>query len=399
MTRLVISRLGQFGDGVAESDGSILHIPKVLPGETVELIEGQQVEVVSTSPDRIEPFCPSHSRCGGCKLQHWRQEPYAEWKRNLLVNALAAKGFNPAVDVLHDAHGLGRRRVSLHVRQQNGQWKAGFMAEGTHSLCAISECPVLTPELRHAPQIAAAFGSVLGNCDVAATAADNGIDVAVKAERKAVSRRLDALREICEHWRLARLAINGESLFTFARPHVTMGRAKVELPIHSFLQATREGEETLARLAVEGLDGCREVADLFCGVGPFALRLAENRKVFAADSDKSAIAALQHAGRHAQGLKPISAETRDLFRAPLVVSELNSFDGVVFDPPRAGAETQTKQLATSKVKRIVAVSCDVQTFARDASILVDGGYSLKRAVPVDQFKWTAHLEMVGFFSR
>jgi 23S rRNA (uracil1939-C5)-methyltransferase len=223
--------------------------------------------------------------------------------------------------------------------------------------------------------------------------------MAVKAERKAVPRRLEALQAFAMRWDLSRLAVNGESHLAPRQPVVAMGAAQVPLPVGAFLQATRIGEEALAGLVLKGMGNSRSVADLFCGVGPFALRLARLARVSAWDSDRAAVAALQTAARKTQGLKPVTAEVRDLFRAPLVPGELNAFDGVVFDPPRAGAEAQARELAKSKVKRVVAVACDVQSFARDAAVLVAGGFRLTQVVPVDQFKWTAHLEMVGVFER
>jgi 23S rRNA (uracil1939-C5)-methyltransferase len=171
------------------------------------------------------------------------------------------------------------------------------------------------------------------------------------------------------------------------------------LKVGSFLQATAEGEKLLATLVLEALRKSKRVVDLFCGLGPFAFRLAKSASVHAVDSEKPAIAALQDAVRRTQGLKPVTAEARDLFRNPLVAQELNEFDGVVLDPPRAGAEGQCRQIAKSRVKRVAFVSCDVTTFARDAKVLVEGGYKLKGVTPVDQFKWTAHLEMVGVFER
>ena len=398
MAQIIAERMGRQGDGLASLDGRPLHLPKVLPSEIVEVEDGKVTRVLSASTDRIEAFCPKFENCGGCTLQHWREEPYVQWKRSLLEKALEAKGLYPAIEPLIDAHGDGRRRVSLHVRQA-GQWVAGFMEQKSHKLCALETCPVLEPALRHAPLIAASFGPLLGNCDVGVTLADNGLDVAVKAERKAVLRRIEPLQELFNRWRLLRLAINGEELMAAAQPFVTMGKARVQLPVQSFLQATRVGEETLARLVKEGLGKCKSVADLFCGVGPFALGLAESRAVHGFDSDKNAIAQLNNAVRYTQGLKPVSAEARDLFRTPLVVSELNAFDGIVLDPPRAGTEAQAKMIAQSKVKRVVYAACDVQTFARDATILAEGGYRLEKVFPVDQFKWTAHLEMAGWFAK
>jgi 23S rRNA (uracil1939-C5)-methyltransferase len=399
MVQIAVEWMGQHGDGVALVDGRHLHLPKVLPSELVEAEGGKVARIVSPSPDRIEPFCPKFDNCGGCALQHWREEPYARWKRSLLEKALEAKALHPVIEPMIDAHGEGRRRVSLHVREQEGEWVSGFMEQKSHKLCALETCPVLVPALRDAPLIAACFGPILGNCDVAITAAENGLEVSVKAERNAVPRRIEPLRELFNRWKLLRLAINGEELMSGSQPFVTMGKARVQLPVQSFLQATRAGEEALALLVTEGLRKCKSVADLFCGVGPFTLRLAESMAVHGSDSDRAAVAMLVQAVRHTQGLKPATAEVRDLFRAPLVVSELNAFDGIVLDPPRAGAEAQVRQVAKSQVKQLVYVACDVQTFARDAAILAEGGYKLEKVFPVDQFKWTAHLEMVGWFKK
>jgi 23S rRNA (uracil1939-C5)-methyltransferase len=195
------------------------------------------------------------------------------------------------------------------------------------------------------------------------------------------------------------MSLNGEIVLQSRAPAIKMGRALVEIPIASFLQATTMAEQTLAKLVVEGVGAAKSVADLFCGLGPFTLRLAETARVFAADSDKAGIAALQNAVRHTQGLKPVAATYRDLFREPLVATELNAHEAVVFDPPRAGAEAQSRELAKSKVKTVVAVSCEPRTFARDAAILIAGGYRLDTLTPVDQFAWSQHVELVGVFRR
>lgn len=394
-----VERLGQKGDGLVRAGDIQLHVPKVLSGEDIDLVMGKLTRVVTPSPERIVPFCPHYDRCGGCKFQHWSEAPYQNWKRNLLAEALAALNIMAEVEALIDAHGAGRRRVSLHVREVNGGWYAGFMEQKSHDLIALDECPVLVPALKQAAPLAAAFGPSLGACDVAVTAADNGLDVSIKAERKIVLRRLEALNEIVERFNILRLSVNGEVHTAKAIPHMNIGKAQVTLPTTSFLQATAMGEATLATLVVNAVKSAKHVADLFCGVGPFALRIADKAKVYAADDDKPAIAAMQVALRNTQGLKPVDAQRRDLFREPLTPLELKPFDAVVLDPPRAGAEAQARQLAKSQVKRVVLVSCDIANFARDAAILVKGGYSLKTVTPVDQFKWTAHLEMVGVFTR
>ncbi len=392
MVDLQIERIGERGDGLAAGQA----YPRTLPRETIEPKTGK---IILTSPDRIEPFCSAFERCGGCKLQHWREEPYHIWKTALLAAALKAKGIETKINPLIDAHGSGRRRVTLHVRQIDGAWVAGFMAERTHALVPLETCPVLVAKLQHAPQIARTFGPVLGNCDVLITAADNGLDVALKADRKMADKAMASFDVLMQKNNITRISINGFAVAQITPPIIAAGKAQVALPVGSFLQATLAGETTLAILIESYLKKSKCVADLFCGIGPFAFKMAEARKVHAIDSDKPAVAALQNAVRYALGLKPITASVQDLFVNPLVPAELNEYDAVVFDPPRAGAEAQCRNFADSKVKTIVAVSCDVQSFARDAAVLIDGGYSLKEVTPVDQFKYTPHLEIVGLFKR
>jgi 23S rRNA (uracil1939-C5)-methyltransferase len=394
---LTVESLGQRGDGLVLDGERVLHFAKVLPGELIKLEGDRLLSIVEKSPERVEPFCAAHDTCGGCKFQHWHEENYRKWKHALVADTLSAAGLKTEVAQLIDAHGAGRRRVSLHVRELEGVWRAGFMAEKSHTLQPVDTCPVLVAELSAVMEIAASFGLPLGACDVAVTAATNGLDVAIKAERIANDKRLPVLQQLFEKYKLSRLSLNGEPLFTRATPMIVIGKSQVPLPIQSFLQATAEGERVLAELVATALKKARNTADLFCGVGPFALRLAESRPVFASDADKQAIGGLLQAMRHTQGLKPMKTEVRDLFRNPIVEMELRAFDSVVFDPPRTGAMAQAQQLAKSKVKYVAAVSCDLSTFIRDAKILVDGGYKLKSVTPVDQFKWTPHVELVGNF--
>jgi 23S rRNA (uracil1939-C5)-methyltransferase len=393
----VVDHIGLQGDGVVTLPSGPVFIPKVLQGETVEIVDGKLKRVVTASPQRVSPFCAHFDTCGGCKFQHWAGSPYAAWKRQTAVDALLKQGLDITVAALIDAHGQGRRRVVLHVRESSGIWQAGFMEAKSHDLTAIMRCPVLVPELLDAAQIAGAFGPVLGACDVSITAATNGLDVAVKAERSAVQRRLPKLQLIFEQLGLLRLSVNNEPILTRTQPFVQMGLAQVPLPLQPFLQATKAGEDAIGDLVTDALKKARYVADLFCGIGPFAFRIAERSRVHAVDVDKPSVASLGQAARQSQGLKPMTSEVRDLFRVPLVAQELNEFDAVVLDPPRAGAEGQCRHIAKSKVRRIVYVSCNAQTFARDAKILVNGGYNLKRLTLIDQFKWTPHVELVGEF--
>jgi 23S rRNA (uracil1939-C5)-methyltransferase len=211
--------------------------------------------------------------------------------------------------------------------------------------------------------------------------------------------RIATLSRIAEQHRLARLTRHGELVLMRNSPTIAIGAAQVTLPPGSFLQATAAGEEALAALVTGHCQRAKHIADLFCGVGPFALRLAAKSRVSAFDSDAGAIAALRKTATSTSGLKPIKAEARDLFRRPLMPPELRDYEAIVFDPPRQGAQAQVLQLAASKIPMVVAVSCNVATFARDARILVDGGYKLEQVTPVDQFRHTPHVELVARFVR
>jgi len=405
MTDLVlrIEDMGRRGEGIARHQGRAIFVPGTLPGEEVTASgEGERMALTSlerASPDRAAPFCKHYGRCGGCQLQHWREEPYRAWKASRITDALAARGIAAEISGCIDAHGAGRRRVSLHVRRHEKTVTAGFMEPRTHTLLDIDQCPILEPALERVFDIGRALGTKLGDCDVAVTATMTGLDVSVRAERKLLAREHGNLAGFVSALKLARLSVNGEVIATAVPPRLKLGKAEVALPPGSFLQATALGEETLAALVLEGVGKAKSVADLFCGIGPFAFRLAERAKVEAYDSDRAAIAAVDAAARVTPGLKPIAAAVRDLFREPLVPNEMKSFDAVVFDPPRAGAEAQAKQLARSGVKTVVAVSCDAGSFARDADILIGGGYALKRVTAVDQFKWSSHVEIVALFTR
>lgn len=400
---LDITAIGRRGEGIARHDGGAIFVPLSLPGETVRAsIDGERglvQEIVTTSPDRVAACCPHYGTCGGCQLQHWRGEPYRQWKAGLIETALKARGIAATAGDLIDAHGAGRRRVSIHVRRKGGDVTAGFMAARSHSLLDLDRCPILVPALAPAFDLARRIGMKLGDCDVALTATEGGIDASVRAERKIVDQEHRGLAAFAAQLDVARFTVNAEVIVAPHTPLIAMGKALVPVPPGSFLQATTEGEEVLARLVCAAIGKAKSVADLFCGCGPFTFRLAERAKVQAFDSDRPAIVALNAAKRGALGLKPIAATVRDLFREPLVAMELKDFDAVVFDPPRAGAEAQARQLAKSKVKTVVAVSCDPASFARDAEILAGGGYAITSLAAVDQFKWTSHVEIVAGFRK
>jgi 23S rRNA (uracil1939-C5)-methyltransferase len=409
--RLSIVRLGHRGDGIADGVSGPLYVPYTLPGETVEVDDWQGhpdrrhlLRVEQASAERIAPICPHFGICGGCALQHWTEQRYRTWKQDLVTLALAQAGLDVAVDALVDAHGEGRRRAVLHARRgTHAVLQVGFAALHAHHIVAIDHCPILAPGLKGAIEAAWAIAEELAPeakpLDIQVTATNAGLDIDVRGSGRLSSQRSSALARIAEKHRLARLTRHGDLIAQRAKPTVTMGRATVPLPPGAFLQATAEGEATLAQLVATHVGNARIVADLFAGVGPFTLRLAERARVMAADNDDDAIAALREASATTSGLKPIEAVRRDLFQRPYLPKELARVDAVVFDPPRQGAEEQARQLAASDVAVIVAVSCNHATFARDAKILKSGGYRLTAVTPVDQFRFAAHVEIVARFVR
>lgn len=407
--RLTISRFGHRGDGIAETAAGPVFVPYTLAGETVEVepFPGHPdrrhlLRVETASAERIAPVCPHFGVCGGCQTQHWDFARYREWKRGTVVEALRQAGLEGPAAELIDAHGEGRRRAVFHARRSpHGVLEVGFMGYRAHHIVAIDRCPVLAPALADAIPAAWALAEALGGdkpLDIQATATDAGLDIDMRGSGPLGPRQMAALARLAETHRLARLTRHGELIVQHAPPTLRIGKASVVLPPGAFLQATAEGEAVLARLVLEHVGNAKTTADLFCGVGPFALRLAERARVIAADGDAAAIVALGQAAK-TPGLKPIEAETRDLFRRPLAPDELKRFSAVVFDPPRQGAEAQARQLAASKVPLVIAVSCNAATFARDAHLLTDGGYRLTSVTPVDQFRYSAHVEIVARFTR
>jgi 23S rRNA (uracil1939-C5)-methyltransferase len=408
--RLVIDHVGHRGDGVADASGAAVFVPYVLAGESVDVeTEGHSdrrklLRVVKASPERIDPFCPHFTVCGGCAIQHWRADAYRAWKRGIVAEVLAQSGIACEVGELEDAHGAGRRRIVVHARKsQRGILKVGFAAAGSHDIVPIDRCPILAAGLDGALVTAEAIAETLAATnkplDIQFTATGNGLDVDVRGSGPLDANATAALARIAAQHRLARLTRHGEIVAQLKSPAIDIGPAQVVLPPGSFLQATQAGENALAAHVLSLCGKSKRVADLFCGVGPFALRLAQAARVEAFDTEAGAIEALRKAAQTTKGLKPVKAEARDLFRRPLLPQELNEFDAVVFDPPRQGALAQVQQLAKSRARLVVGVSCNVATFTRDAKILIDGGYKIGRVTPLDQFRHTPHVELVAEFRR
>lgn len=400
-----ILRLGARGDGIAE-DGTI--VPYTLPGERAEIRrEGQRAELLSVeraAPERVEPFCPYFMRCGGCRTQHLSREAELAWKGGIVAGGLAQAGLTVVPEAAIDAHGTGRRRITLHVRHVEGRTEAGLMEARSHALVPLDRCPITVPALARAPDVARALAVPVGGgrkpLDVAVTETDQGLDVDLRGHGPVSPGVHAALVRLAGELGLARLSLHGERLMEAQPVTVTAEGRRLYPAPGGFLQATAVGQETLTHLVTGALGPrVRRVADLFSGCGPLALAISAKASVHAVEGEAAALAGLDRSAREASGVKGITTERRDLFRRPLLPLELNAFDAVVFDPPRAGAEAQARQLAASRVPLVVGVACDAGTFGRDAAILVAGGYRLERVTPVDQFRHAGHIEMVGIFRR
>jgi 23S rRNA (uracil1939-C5)-methyltransferase len=407
-SRLVIERLGQRGDGVAHGADGLVFVPYALAGETilaeVDGTRGRLVEILTPSPARVAAFCPHFGTCGGCAVQTLAPADYAAWKRGLVVDALRHAKIAATVGDLVDAHGEGRRRATFHARYGvRGEVKLGFMQAHAHNVVDIGSCPLLAPKMEGAIAAARAIATALRATqkplDIVVTATPTGLDIDLRGHGPLDTDARQRLIRLAERHALGRLSNHGERLIERQPPALRMGRAEVHLPPGAFLQATEAGEAALAAEVGAALAESRRIADLFAGVGTFALRLAEHSRVHSVDFDEAALAALAKAARATPGLQQVTVERRDLFRQPLDAGLLEAFGAVVFDPPRAGAEAQARALAKSSVARIVAVSCNIQSFARDTAILCDGGYEIERVTPIDQFRHSPHVEIVGIFRR
>lgn len=418
MIRVTARAVGGRGDAICSDPqtGGSVFVPGLLPEESAEIVargeRGRVRERLTTSPERVEPFCSVAEQCGGCAVQHWHADAYRAWKRSLLTDALERAGVEAEVRPLIDAAGSGRRRVGLHARKLGSRLLLGFTERAGHSIVDIDDCPVAEARIRKAfPAFRELASAVLTpKTDTAliwVTSTEPGLDVHVV--RKGAVTLDDRLTggELLAREGWARLTINHELIAEGTAPVVSFGIAKVAPPPGGFLQATDAGEMALSAIVLEALKHAlriapkeaRGVIDLYAGSGAFALRMAVHAPVRAVEGETAPLAALDQAARHTPGLKPVTVLQRDLALEPLSIRELTGAAMVVVDPPRAGAESQMEQLAGSGVPVIVSISCNPATFARDAAILMRAGYRMGPVTPVDQFVHTAHLECAAVFTK
>jgi 23S rRNA (uracil1939-C5)-methyltransferase len=413
---LNILEVGGRGDGVAEEGGQRYFVPFTLPGEIVEAeardsrgegVAADLVRILSPSRHREPPPCAHFGTCGGCALQHWRGDVYRAWKASLIERALTQRGVETPVFEKPLAGAPGeRRRVDFALRRQGRHVLAGFNERGNAKIVDVGTCVIARPALVAllAP-LRAALVEILpdgGAADAVVNETDSGLDVLIRPHKRlALSlERHQMLVDLAEKADLGRLSWGDRAKFepivTRRPPILMLGDVTVEVPPAAFLQATKRAEVTMRAAITAWAGGALKLADLFAGVG--ALSLGRPGKATLFESDKAAVEAARAAARK-QGGNRVAVELRDLFRNPLIVQELAAFDAVVLDPPRAGAAAQVGELARSGVRTVVYASCDPGSFARDARVLQDGRYRLEKLMPIDQFLWSSHVELIALFGR
>ncbi len=406
-TRLTISRLGAQGDGIADTPRGPVFVPFALPGETVTAAVNKDradlIALIEASPERIEPSCLHFGTCGGCSLQHLEEGAYRAFKRETVVTALRQRGIEADVGELIACPPASRRRVTWTALRTDAGMLLGYRKAMSHDIVDISRDPIAVPAIAAAiPLIRELAGVLAAGSDafkLLVTATETGLDIAVTGTGALAEGRRQRATQFAIANRLARLSVEGEIVVEPQKPRIQIGEVGVFPPPGAFLQAVASAEDAMAALVTAHLSKSKKVADLFCGVGTFALRLARSSMVHAVEAETAALAALDRAFRYADGLKTITHERRDLVRRPLTWKELNAYDGLVFDPPRAGAEDQARQIARSEVRYVAAVSCNPATLARDLSILLEGGYRLLSVTPIDQFLWSHHVEAVALLEK
>jgi 23S rRNA (uracil1939-C5)-methyltransferase len=418
LIELAIDSLGAQGDGVAQYDGKPVFTAYALPGEKVRArlapkggnaFTGRLQEVVTPAPDRVVPPCPLFATCGGCALQHLALPAYRDWKRQQVAATLATRGIDlPAISEMVTIEAGARRRAVFAAVKDQDRVTFGFHEAMSDRIVPLEDCLLLTPAMRAGIEGLRRLAQIALNnkqqADFHVTESLTGLDVLVLAETDLPIARRPQVIEAARAADLARLSWQhgkrqAEPIVMARVPQIRFADILVDLPIGSFLQPSAAGEAALVAAVVAGIGKAKRIADLYAGCGTFSFPLAKIGRVLAVDAAKPAIAALTAAVNRAQLSGRIEGMARDLDQSPLPPNDLKPFDVVVFDPPRAGAEMQARMIARSKVARVVAVSCNPASFARDARILMESGFKIEKLTIVDQFLWSPHVELVANLRR
>lgn len=402
-----VKRLGHLGDGIIAAEGFDIYAPFTLPGEVIDgPLQADRIEnarILSPSPDRVKAPCAHFRQCGGCLVQHASDKLVADWKVGIVQNALMAHQITAEVSQGYVALPSTRRRATLSARRTKKGAMVGFHRRGSDQIVEVPGCKILRPEILESLPLLEAltkrFASRKGVMTFQVTATEAGLDLVIRGAELTGAKAIEDLVEIVGETSVARVSQDGEVILKFRDPTLTWDGITTTPPPGGFLQATTESEAHLIDFAKSATKGCRNIADLFSGAGTFTLPLARSAEVTAFESEASAIDALLAGWRQGENLKTVTANLRDLFRAPLDAAELSRFDAVVIDPPRSGAAAQCHELAQSAVPVIAFISCNPQTFARDAAQLIKGGYRMGPVEVIDQFRWSGHVELVARFTK
>ena len=416
---VTVRSLGHRGDGIAQFDNQVFYVPFAVPGDRVLVsrsLDGTlKVEEHShVSPLRVEPSCEYFSRCGGCSVQQLQKDDYNQWKENILVNALKRRDIDSSiVEPMIEGGPRRRRRVRFHFVNTKDGIVFGYRSPQSHRVIQINRCPLIETVLeKYIEPLRSAFSDLFRPKtagEVSLTAANEGVDLLLIMEGKPDLLMRKKLAALASRLGLVRIswrqkARNGKSdleiILTQKAVTIFLGDTRVNLPADGFVQPTGAGEISLISSVLSVLRPGNVVLDLFAGSGTFALAAAKTRaQVHAVEFDSTQLEALKTAAKIEDFSELVTCEKRDLKRRPMLEPELRRYDVVILDPPRAGAEKQVKQLARSNVPKVIYISCNPVTFARDAQTLVRAKYTLEKAQPIDQFFWSPHLELVGVFNR
>lgn len=402
--KVTIERLGHRGDGIAEGP---VFVAGTIPGETVEgEVDGDRMvapRILEPSEHRVSAPCAHSRSCGGCSFQHISDSYVAQWKRSFVESALSSHGISVDVRGVHTTPSNSRRRAVFHGKRTKKSTLVGFHSRASDTIVDTPKCALMTDPIMDAfdtyRELVTHGASRRGEITLTVTEVVGGLSISVTNGRPVDLALRETLARIALESKLIRLDWNGEQIASRGPAVQNFGVAAVETPPGAFLQATRFGEETLLASVRDAIGDASVIVDLFAGCGTFSLPLAASATVHAVEGEADMLAALEAGWRHAHGLKPVTVETRDLFRRPLTPDELRRYDAVVIDPPRAGAAAQVGEIAQSDVSLIAFVSCNPITFARDARTLIDAGFRLDWVDVVDQFKWSPHVELAARFSR
>ncbi len=399
-----IERLGHLGDGLAKGP---VFAARTLPGETVsgDLIGNRlkNIRIVEPSEQRISSDCSAFKRCGGCAMHHAHPDFVANWKQGVLIHALGAHGIKAQIQAIQTSPQNSRRRAKLSGKRTKNGATVGFFGKASETVQTIEPCKVLVPEIMaiipSLEKFTAQFGSRKGLLGFWVLSTSTGIDVSVDGMEHQSQSDLGPFAEWARLNSIARLSVGDQIICEHQAPRLTFGQVKVSPPPRGFTQATLQGESALQGAVARALNGVDVIIDLFSGMGTLGLPLAEVSTLHCVENDENLLDALAYGVRHTQGIKKVTTEKRDLFQNPINHTDLVNYNGAIIDPPRAGAEQQVRQLAQSQLSDIAMVSCNPVSFARDANLLCEGGYSLNWLEVVDQFRWSPHIEVVAHFSK